>query len=1145
MKFIRSIVVVLLTGCQALVAYASSPYLIRHFSTEDGLSQSTVSCIMQDSQGYMWFGTWDGLNRFDGDRFVHYRSDSRDSLADHNNRIDAIWETDGRIYVKNYENLIYTIDNNVLLPVHDTVYPPAPHYDSIYVDRHGIIWTVDDEPGISRYRDGAWKRFCPPTDPRYDGQLHRNFLMLEDKSGQLWVNPTGGGFSRYDYENDRLEWPFAGLTNMIHTAYIDNQGLLWLSTYNQGIDCINLNTQPFEVVDLRTESDPIGEVRAIHVEGDQVTFYQRDKQQIYCTAQTGRGLLLGTKGKGVIGLPYHPQYADVYSIAEGDNGSLYIGTYGGGIVELTPDNDMRIHGNGLKVREVMFTHSKLYAATTSGLLVGDSLLPYYDIRCLLEDSKGRIWFGTFGGGLHRLQADGNGFRLIPQYTNTDIVLAMAEDANGDIWFTDETGITCFKPESQAYQHYAVLNGEYGAFFNEAKAQRIGEDLLFGYNHGYCRFNPKDIHHTDFVPPLVIGDIEYRNRQSVNITFAALDYANPTKILYSWKLSGIDDDWTIGSTERIASYNNLKSGKYIFQVRSTNSEGIWVDNMQQITITVQPSLWQSWWVVLLILILLLVIGWLVWNYLRSTASLRQEVEVEQKVTDIKLRFFTNISHELRTPLTLISGPVDNILTNEKLSPSVREQLEIVSGNARRMLRMINMLLDFRKMQHNQLKLKVRPVHFWALIEEASGNFIKEAQKKNITFEKKLLTKDDLVWVDRDKMDTVFFNLLGNAFKYTPNGGTITVQLAEKPDFLLLSVSDTGVGIPKDKRAVLFERFQSNNELNGNTAMGTGIGLNLSKELVDMHQGYIEVESEVGKGSTFTVLIRRGNEHYGTEVDIVVDDTIQADINAVQPLHNWSVRESLPKMLIVDDNEDMRLFISSIFAEHFTIATAEDGLMALESIRKDMPAIVITDWMMPNMDGLELLHRLRENKQTEALPIILLTAKTTIESQLEGLQHGADDYITKPFSPAFIKTRVQNLLQQREKLQEHYRDQIISMDTHKQEKTPDDIFLARLMAYMDQQMDNNNLTVDDMVEYMGVGRTVFFNRLKSLTQLSPVEFIREVRIKRAVQLLEMNSYNITEISYMVGMSDSRYFSKCFKQLMGVTPSEYKKQHVTNKD
>ncbi|MCQ2311637.1 MAG: response regulator [Paludibacteraceae bacterium] len=1128
--------IILLALIWASVVSAAPHYLVRHYSVDDGLSQSTVSCILQDSNGYMWFGTWDGLNRYDGYDFVSFKPAITDNSTDHNNRIDQLWEDSGMVYARNYEGKFYKVQGNDLVAVPTPADYQPQEQDSMYVDRHGIIWRADDRAGISRLKEGEWHRFIPPQDPRYSGQLRRNFFMLTDNEGNLWVNPTGGGFSRYNYDNDELEWPFPELTNMVHTAYIDRQGLLWLSTYDRGVDCIDLSVQPFRVWDLRTHQDPVGEVRAMIAEGDDLHIYQRDSRMVYCAVQTQQyGLLLGTKGNGVIGLPVDVDCNDVYSLLEVGN-TLYIATYGNGIYRLNGDQ-VSVIGAGLKVRDLLWADSTLIAATTSGVLVGDSLIPYYDVRCLLKDKAGRVWVGTFGGGLHLLEYTNGRYALSQDLAHSGIVLAIAEDSQGNIWYTGEQNISCYQPQTGICQHFNVLKGEKDAFFNEAKSLRIGEEIVFGYNHGYCRFHPATIHQSSFVPSLVINEIDYRNSNSIQITFAALDYAAPHKIIYSWKLSGVDDDWVTPTADRKAVYTNLKPGKYIFSVRSTNSEGVWTDNEKQITIEIARSFWQTGWMVLIVLLFVAVLSWLIWRFLRANSLLREEVEVEQKVTDIKLRFFTNISHELRTPLTLISGPVDNILTNERLSPSVREQLEIVSSNSKRMLRLINMLLDFRKMQQNQLKMKVRPVHFWNLIEETCSNFMKEAQSKNITFQRELLTKNDLVWVDRDKMDTVLFNLLSNAFKYTPANGQITVQLSEKDDFVLLSVRDTGKGIPKDKRSVLFERFQNNNELN-NSGTGTGIGLNLTKELVDMHQGYIEVESEVGKGSVFIVMIRKGNEHYGTDVDLVVDDAVSGTSVVKQDNHKWAIQESKPLMLVVDDNEDMRQFISNIFSDNFTIVTAEDGLEALDCIKKEIPRVMITDLMMPNMDGIELLKRLRQDSRTESLPILLLTAKTAVESQLEGLEHGADDYITKPFSPAYLKARVFNLLLRQEKLKSSYRAQLISMDTHKQEKTPDEMFLARLMAFMDQQMDNNSLTVDDMVDYMNMGRTVFFNRLKSITGISPVEFIREVRIKRAVQLLDMNSYNITEITYMVGMSDSRYFSKCFKQVMGITPSEYKR-------
>ena len=349
-------------------------------------------------------------------------------------------------------------------------------------------------------------------------------------------------------------------------------------------------------------------------------------------------------------------------------------------------------------------------------------------------------------------------------------------------------------------------------------------------------------------------------------------------------------------------------------------------------------------------------------------------------------------------------------------------------------------------------------------------------------------------------------------------------------------------------MLFERFSSNNELNNNNTTGTGIGLNLTKELVDLHHGHIEVVSAVGAGTSITVMLHTGKEHFGAEVDFITDDetteTPPVDNSLEDKLDQLAQeqQENRNTILIVDDNADMRQFLSGIFSREYTVETAEDGGKAEEIIRSKQIDIVITDLMMPNVDGLELTQFIKQNPETDHIPVILLTAKAAIESRLQALQFGADDYMTKPFEPEYIRARVHNILKQRSQLEQSYRQRLMRLETQKGDETiPGDSFLAKLLDVMDKQMDNNTLTVDELVEEMGMGRTVFFNKLKTMTGMSPVEFIREMRIKRAAQLLEDRRYNITEVTYMVGMNDSRYFSKCFKNTYGVTPSDYRKQRL----
>lgn len=1372
---------------------AQKQYSVRHYSVSDGLSQNTVMAILQDRDGFMWFGTWDGLNRFDGYEFRTYKPTLFDETLS-SNRIDVLYEDSlGYIWMRTYSGAYYRLDkhteqimatnvsdtrmgtglpqksllveprkgevwvaggrsllrveeeeqelytlqgevrcllstpdgtvwaattkglekeeqllkpgrtdeeNCFLVGCYDGKYlwfgtasgviwrflqktgrferidigvgsaitniveqdantlivttdgdgfvcydkrsDRAELYNSgscpliqsdrfydVYVDRRGDVWMENEERGLLRFARDTHevKRYMSDIDERYDHQLNLNFIVFEDRRGRLWLNPQGGGFACYNAETDSLEDRLGGVTNMIHSAYMDDNENLWLGTYDLGLDRISEVDYPFELYDLRQDLHHSGELRAMLQRQDgslvlatkdkRVRLFSREMEYesilpvnalIYSMLERSDGALwMGSKAEGLYlysadstvhykadGGTYALLSNDVYDLCYGPDSALYVATYGGGVNILRggrflhKENDWKSYPKpfGDKVRDLLFVNdTTLFAATTAGVLrintltLGTQQTPYFDIRALHETPDGHLWIGTFGGGLievidplaETLFAEEN----IRSYSLkngmvSDIVLSIAEDPQtNDLWFTYEDGLSHLSMDTRTFQHFSALESEKGAVFGEAQGLMLNDgQLLFGYSFGACRFDPSHIIHAEDVPriqftnfllfnqPVLPSEagplsdaicyapkITLEHSQSVfSIEYAALAFPGENdQVQYAYKMDGVDADWNYVGSLRRATYTQLRRGHYVFRVRSTNAQGVWVDNERTLEIRMKAPFWLTGWAFVLYTLLLALIAFALYETIIVVTRLRQEVAVEQKVTDIKLRFFTNISHELRTPLTLITGPVENILKNEKITPGVRSQLEIVSSNAARMLRMVNQILDFRKIQNHKMKLKIQQLDLWQLVEATCANFKKEAADKHIRFVVEDHLADHIVWLDRDMTDTIVYNLLSNAFKYTDDG-SITVSLGERENYVTIAVADTGVGIPKDKRSMLFERFASQNEIHAAmNKTGTGIGLNLVKELVDLQYGIIEVESEPGKGSTFTVLFKKGKEHFGGDVvEMMVDDTLAAEgaLTAVKGTAK-PVTDSRYDVLVVDDNEDMCRFLRSILEPVYSVREAADGYEALEKIRQQQPDMIISDLMMPNMDGLELTDRVKSTSATSHIPIILLTAKSAIESRLEALKYGADDYITKPFSSEYLLTRVENILRQRKALQETYRKSLLSLQPQQvKEQSPDETFLAHLMDYMEHNMDNSDLTVDDMVREMALGRTVFFNKLKSLTGLSPVEFIREIRIKRAAQLLESGHYNVTEVTYMVGMNDSRYFAKCFKSAYGVTPTEYKK-------
>ena len=1164
--------------------------MIQHYSIKDGMSQNTVMAIMQDKQGFMWFGTWDGLNRFDGYVFETFKAMNNGVEAHVNNRVDLIYEDEAeQIWWTTYDGHYYRLDAT------RTITTEQP-YDSLpegmlakmseadkntKVDSRGIIWQTDDTYGILRYRFGQWKRFTPPLDSRYAGRLRQHFFLLEDSQGRTWVNPTGGGWSYYDYEKDELVYPIDGLTNMIHTAYVDRDGLMWVATYDGGVDCINMEPTPYQLHDLRHSDRDNGEVRAFaRTKKGEVLTLIKSETNVYCALETRHGMLYGTKGNGLIkgeglkikGERIPTSHPDIYDIEEGRDGTLYVATYGGGVNIIRWNgagwDAPEVVGQGMKVRDIEIVDETLWCGTTTGVMrvnlstLESTVIPCYDIRAI-HYSLDKLWLGSFGGGLMTLNPKDPNVEITRVETYHDIILSMVGDGTS-LWFSSESDIAQLNLVTGELYYYDALDGEENTYFTEAEALRMPEGrILFGYSNGYCSFDPSRIRRTNSIPPLRItrvavqdqtlsGDtITIPNGSNITIEYAAMDYVGADKILYFYRMDGIDHGWQYAKDIRRVTYNNLRHGTYVFHVRSTNREGGEVDNEKTMVIEVETPIWLSWWAIMLyVLAIILFIGLTIYA-IATDNNLRQRVKVEQQVTDIKLRFFTNISHELRTPLTLIVAPIDNILQNERISQSVRSQLEIVQSNGQRMLRMVNQLLEFRKVQNQKMKLKLQQTMLSSLVEETSANFKKEAYEKHIQFEIENRAEDSTVWVDRQRMDTILWNLLSNAFKFTPAGKAIRVIIDSKPGFVTLAVQDEGIGIAPEKRSVLFERFSSNNELNNTGITGTGIGMNLTKELVDLHHGYIDVESEVGKGTTITILLHTGKEHFGDDVEFIADEemvtppTVTPTFEDKMEQLEGDAQDSSRTILVVDDSVDMRNFLTNILSHDYHVLTASDGAEAEEIIRTKAVDLVVTDLMMPNVDGLELTQFIKRNKDYDFIPVILLTAKTAIESRLQAMEDGADDYVTKPFEPEYLRARIHNILVQRNQLEQSYRERLMRLEPQKaDEPIPSDSFLAKLLDVMERQMDNNTLTVDEMVDEMGMGRTVFFNKLKSLTGLSPVEFIREMRIKRAAQLLEEQRYNITEVTYMVGMNDSRYFAKCFKNTYGVTPSEYRRAALANK-
>lgn len=814
------------------------------------------------------------------------------------------------------------------------------------------------------------------------------------------------------------------------------------------------------------------------------------------------------------------------------------------------------------------------------------------------DSRNTTYILTFTGGINKVLSENllsEHIEFKPYTTKdglpSDLVQSMIEDKEGSLWVISENALTRFNPEKETFEYYDKKYMQQELYFTEAAPVLENNQLLLGTDIGILKISPEHLQKSNYAPPIVftgfkiqgtsqdldINDLEELrlkpSERNVTFQFAALDYVAPESISYAYRLKGLEEKWNEVDNSRSASYINLPPGEYELQIRSTNSDGVWMEKARILPITVLPTFWETYWAWILYVVLFVLSTATIVYIILYIYRLRHQINIEQQLANIKLRFFTDISHELRTPLTLIASPVSEILEHETLTTNARKHLTLVHKNTERMLHLVNQILDFRKIENKKMKVLLEKTDVLSLLQKVMDNFRLIAEEKNINYQLETNQEAIETWIDQDKFEKIIFNLLSNAFKYTPANKSITVIANVESSRLIVSIKDEGIGIDLQKQQTLFQRFETLVKFNI-LQPSSGIGLSLVKELIELHCGNIEVKSQPGVGSEFTVILPMNQKVYEgrentefilndgnsvpaekkNEIRPMVEITSMADITpsetAKEP-NQISNEEDPVSILIVEDNVELRNFLSDILSESYRVLTATNGQEGLDQAREYIPDLIISDIMMPAMDGLDMVKNIKENREICHIPIILLSAKSSLDDRISGLEQGIDDYITKPFSATYLKIRIKSLLHQRKELQEIYwkawsEKLNNTQETTLEEKlTPsqpqiisyDEQFMQQVMQVMEEQMENSELTVDEFAQLLNLGRSVFYQKLKSIIGLSPVDFIREIRIKRAVQLIDSGEYNFSQVAYMTGFNDPKYFGKCFKRQMGMTPSEYK--------
>lgn len=1198
-KLVRSNLLMLVTSDDGFFLWDQYAGSMRHFNTSNlpELSNNEITDVFIDNSAAVWFATpSSGIYRFDVDTETlnYYVVKTDDATVRMFPPVPfVIDDINGHLWVQPRGGgfSLYNKTTGKLDPFYNDPLSSDCRFSNIlhscYSDDQGNLWLCTRGHGLEKVVfSKSYFEIIKPNETKKSAVSNDVRLVFEDSDSNIWVSTKNSELTVYDKDYNQLgKFSTSGkisdhgvMCGVVYSAMQDRNGYIWLGTKGEGLLRIKkIDSKNYSVEQFKNDVDD--EYSLSH--NSIYNIYEDKNGRIWIGSYGGGINLVVNDENGNIrflnynnemsGYPFDVGFRVRY-VTEDNNDNICVGTSGGLIMFKT---------NFKSFEGIEYKH---YAQMPNDI----SSLSNNDVHGVCITSENEMYIATLGGGVNKaIGFDKDGFPIgFKAYTYkeglpSDVTLSIVEDQNKCLWISTENSLTRFSPETEVFESFSEIKRIMSTnSFSEASTCRISSGkLMFGFSGGVLSFDPNRIKNSTFVPNLVLSDFQIFNQDveigensplsvsidnadiielthkqnSFSIGYAAIDYENPGSVLYAYKLDGFDKDWNFVQKQRIANYTNIPKGKYLFRVKSTNNEGVWIENERTLPITVKPSFWETIFAYCLYFLTFALLVSLGFYFFLRIYRLESSVKVEKRISEMKLRFFTDISHEIRTPLTMITTPIELILSKKDTPQDIRKQLELVSQNTGRMLRLVNQILDFRKAQF--IRLKVEEMKVSSFLEMMiCGNITDLAKEQGYEFSFDDRSNGATIWVDTGCFEKIVMNLLSNAFKFTPKGGSVKLSVWLKDKYVVVSVADNGKGIPKDKQKTIFERFSSFND--DASKPSTGIGLSMVKDLADKHSAEVTIESELGKGSTFNVAFLKGFAHFGKDVDIIMSDGKimrpageQLETASLLPVleeeENGEPQKNV--LLIVEDDKDLRSFMKTIFDETYDVLLAEDGKEGFSLAKENSPDLVISDIMMPNVDGIQMLRQIRNDSDTNHIPVILLSAKTTIESKLEGLSYGADDYITKPFSVAYIQARVINILEQRKKLRIIYTSAIMSKNKEDYQPKPyfvtsvDDSLMNKVVELIEDNMDNSDFSVEELGRLVGMGRSSFFNKIKGLTGMSPVEFIRDIRIKRAAQLIASGQYLVKEAAFMSGFSDTKYFGKCFKAKYGVTPMEYKKKET----
>jgi signal transduction histidine kinase/DNA-binding response OmpR family regulator/streptogramin lyase len=948
----------------------------------------------------------------------------------------------------------------------------------------------------------------------------------------LHFDPASGVFKHFASDGK----PGSIAYQNVHGLLADNDKL-WVGTFTQGLNVIDLKTQ--KVIRHYKKSEKPGSL----CDNSVFSIYKDHSRRLWIG--TIRGLDTYNPEQDNFTHAAYPGNAFIYDIFESYDGMMWFASFGDGAFRYNPRNGER----------KVFKHDP----------DNPNSLGYNKIISTFEDSGKRLWFTTEGGGISRYNPESDNFTT---FTTDDglpnnVVYKMLEDNNQRLWFTTNNGLCRFHPAGKSIKTYTLSDGLTGNQFNYKSGYKMPDgQLYFGCLNGFVSFHPASFTENNFIPPILITDFQLFNKevkQSVNIAdeirlrhnqssfsvgFSALSYTAPEKNNYAYILEGFEDEWTLLSGKYGVTYSNIPPGNYTFRVKGSNSNGVWNETPAVLKIRVLHPFYKTTAAYIfysLCLLTFVLIGVVYYHKQLKRRNKRRlelfENEKNKELYNAKIAFFTNIAHEIRTPLSLIKGPVEQLRKREMTRTEMDEDLSVIERNTNRLLYLTNQLLDFRKIEANGFQLNYLPTDVKQLINEIYIRFKPTALQKNLSFEFK--TPSELLWadVDREVFTKIISNLFTNAIKYSHSNiefdlETIAAETGsdEKEMYFRIKVINDGNPIPDELKEKIFEPFYRINDENGNNMKsGAGLGLPLARSLVELHHGKLYLETSAFKQNTFVLELPLKQN-----VSIAIGEAGKEDEKPVYQ-ENKTIPKTKATVLIVEDDREMRHFLYNKLKVHYHAMKASNGKAALICLQNENIDIVVTDVMMPEMDGLQLCSEIKSNVDYSHIPVIMLTAKTDIKSRIEGLEMGADAYVEKPFSMELLLVQISNLFANRSKIKQAFinspNQNIGSIATTK----ADEIFLEKVTRIIYKNLSNTSFSIDVLAEELHTSRSNLHRKIKSISELTPNDFIQLIRLKKAAELLQENTYRINEISYLVGFRSSSYFSKSFKKQFGISPKE----------